>query len=706
MTVALRPTICALALSATLLLSPALARRSPHPTTAANPSTQANANAVNPLRFRFTPAELKGQCDAVLASAQKKIDAIAKMPDGKRTFANTVGALEQVNTSIDDWLAPVDLLSQAATDKDLQAAAGDCNDRVSAFYARLMVRPDLYHALTVVAQKEQFKGDQARLLTENLRAFKRSGAGLSAAERDEVTRLRDELSKLETEFNRNIAQANDSVELDESDVKGLSPSFVSGLKKTEKGTWRLTLLDASQLIPFLENASSATARQKVLTAKEKVAVAANVPLLEKAIALRTRIARMLGYPSHAAYVLEERMAQKPARVRAFLDDLTKRLRPKEQRELSDLLALKKKDDPTATRLDPWDINYYTNQMKKSRFSLDAEKVREYFPVDHVLSAVFEIYQQLLGVRFHELAESSPESKAVGQRWAPDVRLFEVDDAASGRRIGFFFLDLYPRPNKYKHFAAFSLRAGYLRTDGRYQAPMAAIVGNFPAPRPDAPALLRHNEVETFFHEFGHIMHKVLTEARYASLAGSAVRRDFVEAPSQMLENWAWSPKTLALLSSHYQTGQPLPKALVTRMLASRHAGDGVFYSRQLFFATVDLDYHTGTDKVDTTKIWNARKQEILCMAPIEGGAPQATFGHLMGGYDAGYYGYLWSKVFAEDMFTVFEKAGLTSPKAGQQYRMWILARGNTADPDTLLKGFLGRTPNPNAFYKSIGLGRP
>lgn len=705
MTVPFQKSLTALALGAVLLVGPAGAAPKAAAPKAPASKVAPGTHVVNPLRFRYTPADMQAQCDALLATAQQKIDAIAAIPAGKRTFANTVVAFEQVNTEVDDWLAPIDLLSQAATDKDVQTAAGECTDKVSAFYARVMVRPDLYQAMATVAKTSKLKGADARLLSETIKSFKRSGAGLTPEQRDEITKMRDELSKIETEFNRNIAQANDTVELSEGDLEGLSADFIGGLKKTDKGTYQLTLLDASQLIPFMENAKNAAARQKVLTAKEKVVATVNVPLLEKAIALRTKIAKVMGYPNHAAFVLENRMAQTPARVRAFLDGLTQRLRPKEKAEMAELLVLKQKDDPTATKLEPWDMNYYLNQYKKAKYSVDAEKVREYFPVDHVLSAVFEIYQQLLGVQFTELADDSALSKAVGQRWAPGLRLFEVSDAASGKRLGFFFLDLYPRPNKYKHFAAFTLRMGYEKPDGTYQAPMAAIVGNFPAPRKGMPALLRHNEVETFFHEFGHIMHKVLTESKYASLAGSAVRRDFVEAPSQMLENWAWTPQTIELLSSHYKTGKPMPKDLVQKLLASRHAGDGIFYSRQVFFATVDLDYHTAGESVDTTKVWNDRKAQIMLLAPIEGGQPQGTFGHLMGGYDSGYYGYLWSKVFAEDMFTVFEKAGLTSPKAGEKYRMWILARGNTADPDVLLQGFLGRAPNAGAFYRSLGLGK-
>lgn len=669
-------------------------------------------HVINPLRFQYTPAELKQFCDDRLAKAGKEIDAIAAIPNDKRTFDNTVRAFEEVGAEADDWMEPLELMSVGCTDPALQNAAAECSDRAQAFFAQVMVRSDLYKAMATVAHKSRLtrggrgpreRSEDARLLAETLRDFKHSGAALTPDQRQELTSLKEQLSHAETEFGRNLAQANDTVELTTAELDGMSSDFIAGLKKTDGGTYLLTLLDASQYIPFMENARNADARKKVMSAKERVAAAVNVPLLEKAIALRTRIARIMGYPNHAAYVLAVRMAKSPQRVREFLMGLAHRLQPKTRAEMAMLLAMKKRDVPGTTTLDSWDIPYYVNQLKKARYSVDAEKVREYFPVDHVIKAVFDIYQTLLGVRFHELADGSQQAAAVGQTWAPGLRLFEIDNAASGRRIGYFFLDLYPRANKYKHFAAFTLRNGRLNPDGTYQAPVAAILGNFPPPRADHPALLRHNEVETFFHEFGHVMHMTLTEARYTTLAGTNVRRDFVEAPSQMLENWVWDKHILKELSSHYKTGKPLPDGMIAKMIAARHAGDGIFYTRQIMLALADLDYHTGGETVDTTAVWNRLKHDICMQAPIPGSQPQATFGHLMGGYDAGYYGYLWSKVFAEDMFTVFDRAGLTSPVAGRRYRMWILARGNTADPDDLLRGFLGRAPNSEAFYRSLGL---
>ncbi|MBC8123754.1 MAG: peptidase, partial [Gemmatimonadaceae bacterium] len=267
----------------------------------------------------------------------------------------------------------------------------------------------------------------------------------------------------------------------------------------------------------------------------------------------------------------------------------------------------------------------------------------------------------------------------------------------------FYADLYPREGKYGHFAAFDLGIGHANPDGTYRNTFAAMVGNWPRGTAGKPALLSHDDVETFFHEFGHIMHQTLTRAKYASLAGTNVRRDYVEAPSQVLENWVWDPVILKRISKHYQTGEPLPDALLDKMVAAKHVNEGIYTSRQLLFATADYRYHSSGSKVDTTATWNQLSQAVMQVPAVPGTHSQASFGHLMGGYDSGYYGYLWSKVFAQDMFTRFEKEGLTSSQVGAEYRKRILEPGGVAEPDVLIRDFLGREPSKEAFYRELGL---
>lgn len=646
------------------------------------------------LRFDYTPAEIDALCKDAFTAAQKAVDALAAIPKKDRNFRTTQLALEAMQNQLEDISSPVHLLKETSTSVEVQEAAKRCADISAAFYAKLFTRSDIYEVLNT-ATLGNLDLEDTKLTEETLRGFRKSGAALPTEKRTKVAELKEKLSQIENQFATNLAKANDAVELTVAELAGLPQDFIDGLKKSPNGNYLVTLLDASSYLPILENAKLEETRRKVVEAHDKVAVGTNVALLEQAIALRDEVAKLLGFKNHAALVLDSKMAKKPETVDAFLQDLRKKLKQKLDQDLKVLLALKKKDDAKATTINLWDWRYYDNQLKKEKYSVDGEIIREFFPVDHVIQSVFDTYQKILSVKFFELQTT--------KKWFKEVRLFEVRDAKSDALIGHFFLDLFPRDNKYKHFAAFDIQRARRNADGTYRTPVSAIVGNFPKASGNKPSLLSHEDVETFFHEFGHIMHMTLTTARYSSLSGASVRWDFVEAPSQMLENWVWQKPMLKKLSKNYKSGEPLPDALIDSMIAARHVNEGVFWSRQLFFATADMKFHTSGPKVDTTKIWNDLSADIMKMPSPAGCQAQATFGHLMGGYDAGYYGYLWSKVFAEDMFSVFEKKGLENSEVGGRYREWILSPGGTKEPDVLIHGFLQREPSKEAFYQSLGL---
>ncbi len=318
--------------------------------------------------------------------------------------------------------------------------------------------------------------------------------------------------------------------------------------------------------------------------------------------------------------------------------------------------------------------------------MDQEKVREYFPADLVVEQLLNVYQKLLSVRFRQIPD--------GVSWHSDVKLYEITDAAGGPPIGYFYMDLFPREGKYSHAAAFNMVTARRMTDGTYQKPVSAIVANFDKPSADRPSLLNHDEVETIFHEFGHIMHQTLTKAKYGRFSGSNVARDFVEAPSQMLENFVWDPVVLSSLSGHYKDhSKKLPKELLDKMLAARNADVGLINLRQLLFGIVDMAYHGAHPPSDTTGLY-ARVSKDVSLIPMSAGThPEASFGHLMGGYDAGYYGYLWSKVYAQDMFSVFKRCGRHEPHAvGRRYRTEILEQRLVARRDGLAEGL----PRPRA----------
>jgi thimet oligopeptidase len=425
------------------------------------------------------------------------------------------------------------------------------------------------------------------------------------------------------------------------------------------------------------------------------AVDKNVKLLEEAIQLRQKIASLMGYKTWADYRTDGRMAKNGTAVMTFLTGLQGKLLERERADLAKLLKFKQEYDPSAKRLEMWDIAYTAYQLKKRDYNLDDEKIKEYFPSDLVVKNMFNVYSQIFGVEYQQV---------VGAKvWDENVRLYKILDKQSKELIGFFFGDFIPRKGKYNHAAAFPLISGRAKVKG-YSYPIASIVANFSPPSGNKPSLMTHDEVETLFHEFGHIMHQTLTRAPYASLSGSSVAQDFVEAPSQMLENWVWDKDILNMLSGHYQNpSQKLPTELVDQLLAAKDFNSGYYYTRQLFLALEDMAMHTATGPVDTTTLHDALYRKIIGVEPVKGGHFNASFGHLMGGYDAGYYGYLWSEVYAQDMFTIFKKTGLLNGDTGGKYRKIVLEKGNMVEAIDLLREFLGRDPAFEAFYEKLGI---
>ncbi|MFH1620251.1 MAG: M3 family metallopeptidase, partial [bacterium] len=361
-----------------------------------------------------------------------------------------------------------------------------------------------------------------------------------------------------------------------------------------------------------------------------------------------------------------------------------------------LLELKKKEQKSKSDgiIHAWDWRYYHNMLMRTAYQVDKEKIREYFPMELVIDQMLKIYQEVLGLRFREISPADA--------WHKDVQLFEVSDSITDVNIGRFYMDLYPREGKYKHAAAFTLIQGRLLPDGSYMKPLSAVVANFNKPTPDKPSLIPHNDVETLFHEFGHIMHQVLTRAKYQRFSGTSVARDFVETPSQMFENWVWDETMLNRISGHYKDhSNKLPGETIGKMIAAKNVDSGLIYLRQNFFGTYDMTLHTkGTP--DTTALYAKLQKEIALIPMSAGASPEASFTHLIG-YDAGYYGYLWSQVFAEDCFSLFGKEDVFNGKTGRRFRKCVLEPGSSRDESESLGCFMGREPNEDAFLKSIGV---
>ena len=645
-----------------------------------------------------TAGDVEAGVDSAIARAEALVGEIAAVPDAGRSVENTLHPLDEISDLLTQAGGRYGFLSQVAADPALREAAHAGEEKLDTFATGLGFREELDMALRALdgaSQDRAMAPEAARFLDFELRDFRRNGMRLGKPERGRLQDLKERLVRLGIAFRRNIDEYEDAIVVSRAQLDGLPEAYIDGLS-TEPGDgerrYRVSL-DYPDLIPFLENAHDGALREELFRKNHNKAAAANVPILEEAIGLRAEVASILDYPSWADYRTEVRVARSPGFVLDFLTDLEARVRPKAESDLAALRALNGGD------CDIWDWRYLTQRLRREQYDVDAFEVAEYFPLDAVLEGLFAVYEGLTGVRFLSHADAGA--------WHPDVRFFDIEDQASGEVVGHFYMDLHPRPGKFGHAAAFTLQGGRAEPGGGgYQRPVSAIVANFTKPTPATPSLLQHSEVVTLFHEFGHILHQTLTRARYLRFSGTSVERDFVEAPSQMLEHWCWQPEVLRGFTRHHRTGDPIPEALVRRMVAAKNAGSGIATLRQIYFSRLDMAYHgpgaAGDGAaLDTDAV--ARELHPITGFPFpEETHFQAGFGHLFG-YDAGYYGYLWSKVSGDDMFTRFAEAGLPAPEVGRAYRRGILEPGGTRDGDALVRDFLGREPSPAAFLRDLGL---
>ncbi len=633
------------------------------------------------------------ECAAAMAQCDEVLAKMVAVPKGKRTFENTMRPVDDVGGILGGAFGKYAFMAYVSSDVALRDVARAQDEAMDKYSVDLGFREDVYDAVKAYSETAEAKaltGERARLLEFNLRDYRRNGFGKPKKVRDEVQQLQARLVELSVQFQKTLADWEDGIEVPPDRTGGLPEQYLAGLTKKENGNYWVSL-DYPEFFPFMDFADDEALRKAIFEKSANHGYPDNLEVLEEAITLRDRIAKLLGYDSWAAYRLETRMAKDPETVRLFLEDLRTKVRPKFESDISRMRATVAKNDPNGVQY--WDWRYYNSKQMLEEFKVDQTEVSNYFPLQRVLDGMFAITQEMFGLKYVEMKDPAV--------WHPDVQLFEIRDAATGEFIAHFYTDLFPREGKYGHAAAFPLRSGGKNADGTRRTPVSAIVANLTKPTADTPSLLTHDEVETMFHEFGHILHQTLTRAEWRRFAGSATEQDFVEAPSQNLEHWIWEPDVLDRFAAHYRTGEKLPREMLKGLVAAKHLNSGIRYLRQAFFASLDFAYHGPGEKKDTTKML----EEIY---PITGftNPPgthfQVGFGHLFG-YDAAYYGYLWSKVYGDDMYTAFEEGGILNPEVGMRYRQEIYERGGTRDGADLLRGFLGREPNNAAFLRDLGL---
>ncbi|KAI0322042.1 hypothetical protein OF83DRAFT_1274330 [Amylostereum chailletii] len=655
-------------------------------------------------RWTHSAEEITRLTKEAIETARVLQDRIGKLAPEDCTLESA--PLANGEAVLDNVTEPLCFYQNVSPSKDLRDASNEAEVVLRDFGVESSMRPDVY-AAKVAAQKniqasnQSLTPEEQRLVDKMIMDGKRAGLALAENQRNELKQLKKALSQITLEFSKNANEENGFVSFTLDELKGVPSDVISGFTKRTEGD--KVLYDVTHktpdIFPVFKYAEDPETRRRAHESYE-ARLAVNVPLLEKALDLRRQIAALLGYDTWADYVTEEKMVKSGNNVQAFLDDLEQRLRPLGVKEREILLGLKAAEHkargiPFDGEFMIWDYRYYDRKYVEKTLDLDDALVKEYFPVSTVVPTILEIYQNLLGVRFEELKQET---------WHTDVQMFAVwekDAKDESAFVGYCYLDLFPRASKYGHAAVWPLLQGYTHPSGKRHYPLTAMVANLAKPTPDRPALMRHDDVVTFFHEMGHVFHGLLSKTKFSRFHGTSVARDFVEAPSQMLENWCWEPKVLEKMSSHYEKKTPLDADLIEKIVKSRYVNVGLFYLRQLFFAKFDLKVHTDKDAADYTALWNDLRESISLVKGGKPGPGQGSFGHIVGGYDAGYYGYTYSLVFAADMYATVFKTDPLDPALGRRYRDSILQPGGSREETDSLQEFLGRPANSDAFLKEL-----
>jgi thimet oligopeptidase len=659
-------------------------------------------SVLEPPQFEETPGEMRQAMTAAINEANAALDRVGQLKPGEVNFQNSVLALDDLGWRAGQAASRIHLLKEAHEDPAMRETGAEMIKVYEEWAVGLDYREDVYAAVKAYADTQpNLEGEDLKLFEETMRDYRRAGLHLPKEQRQEVERLRKDLARLSTDFEANITKARLPLKFTRRQLEGVPEAFLNqpGIK-TGQDECAIMANVTFQFLVVMENARLESARKRLKIARFTLAQEENRPLLQQIVELRDLIAKKLGYQTWADYQIEPRMAQNAGTAIGFVQKLRAGLESKFASELSEFQKLKAEDtgDPKA-RIELWDWRYYSNLLKKQRYAVDAEQLRDYFPYPNVLAGLFNICEQVFGLKFEQI---DPPWK-----WTAQLNFYIISDSATGQPMGAFYLDMFPREGKFNHFAQFSLIDGKRLPDGRYQRPVVALICNFPPPHDERPSLLSHKEVETLFHEFGHALHSILTRANSSRFSGASVPRDFVEVPSQVLENWVWDKQVLDSFAAHYQdASKTIPQEVIEKLEEARLAGAGTFYRRQMAMSLVDLVLHTEVrpgGHQDVIELSNRLLGEVFLPVP-EGTAFASYFGHLTG-YDAGYYGYAWSDAIAADMATVFEKSSgrYFDQQTGRKLREEIYAPGGSRDPNVSIEKFLGRPTSIDPFLKTLGI---
>jgi oligopeptidase A len=665
---------------------------------------------------KLTPDLIGPAVEQALTKAQAAIDAIAGRDLRELNYENTFLALEHATEELTVAWGKVAHLQSVADAPELREAYNAMLPKVAAFQARVQLNAELWRRLKTFFESPvaaAVTGIHRRFMDETVKEFRQAGADLPPEKRARLEALQSELAQLTQKYSENVLDATNGWQFvvdDERRLAGLPAHAKAAARRSAEAKglagWRFTLHMPS-LEPFLTYLEDDALRREMWTASARVGSDAphdNAGLIGRILALRAEKASLLGYPNFADLVLERRMAKSGAQALAFIEDLQRRAGPAFAQETRELEVFKAQQTGRAPgRLAPWELAYWAEKLRRARYDFDEELLRPYFPMDRVIAGLFEIAQRVFGLRVVERGRGEVET------WHGEVTFYELH-GTDGRHLGSFYADWHPREAKRGGAWMNYLITGGPQPGGTRAPHLGLIAGNMTPPAEGRPALLTHREVTTIFHEFGHLLHHLLGEVEIKSLNGVNVAWDFVELPSQMMENWAWERESLDLFARHHETGAPIPEELFNKMIAARNFRSASATMRQIAFAKMDLLLHMRTGEFAALPDVEPKARAAIaeCLIPTEPPAPTIVkrFTHVFAdpvGYAAGYYSYKWAEVLDADAFTRFKREGVFNRAIGEQFVTHVLSRGNSADPAELYRGFMGRDPDLNALLQRSGL---
>ncbi|MDH3247412.1 MAG: Zn-dependent oligopeptidase [Acidimicrobiia bacterium] len=642
-----------------------------------------------------SPESITADVDRILARANTLVEEVAGSADAP-TYDSVLGRLEDVSDMTASLFGRTGFMGYVHPDEAIRTTGQQLEERISKWGIEITFRPDLYAAVKAFAESDEARtltGEKARLLEFTLRDFRKAGHELSESDQARLKELSNRLVELGTQFQKNIADVDDTLVVTRDDLEGMPDWYADSLEPTEDGEGLQITMAYPHVVPFVQNASRRDLREALMFKFNNRAREINRVILAEAVDIRQEIAELFDKESWAHHLLDERMAENPENVFEFYDSLREPLQAAAREEIARMTELLRRDtSDESAELQAYDWQYYDTLLRKTEYGVDPNEVAQYFELGQVLEGMFEITGDVFGLTYERVEAPT---------WHPEVITYAIHDASTGDLISHFYMDLFPREAKFSHAAAFPLVPGRRLADGSYQHPVSAIVANVTKPTEERPSLLQHQEVETMFHEFGHILHQTLTKAELVRFSGTSVERDFVEAPSQIMEHWTWKPDVLQRFARHHETAEPIPEDLVDKLVAAKNLNIALMKLRQMTYGTLDMNLHGPNSDRDLDRA--LRDANTVSLLPThEGTFFPASFGHLFG-YDAGYYGYLWSEVYGDDMWSRFEQEGYTSPEVGADYRREILEAGGARDGMDHLRAFLGREPDNTAFLVNIGI---